>query len=287
MAKKEYQQTLAKFLSFKLNREVLASENIDDEILLTITPDDIVRFMNLKAYHTETPGEEHHPKYARSGSLYGVKKQLSFFMPRKNISWDNVNKTGNPTRSMQVNEMISRVKKSEVRKQGAESQARRELTFEEFLEVLDIVRHDDTMGELLKYKLGSLLTWQWSMVGRIDDMMRLQFSNFSANNQYPFCGMNRMTWSKNIMEERDTANQIVFGSGDERMCALLNLAVYLEVYSKHNGINDDIAPFGNNFVYGSDDKNGSAHQQVRKTLKDHVWGNNLMLFYFANQYLKI
>ena len=67
------------------------------------------------------------------------------------------------------------------------------------------------------------------MVGRIDDMMRLQFSNFSANNQYPFCGMNRMTWSKNIMEERDTANQIVFGSGDERMCALLNLAVYLEV----------------------------------------------------------
>ena len=60
----------------------------------------------LKAYGTENPGETDCPTSARSGSLYGIKKMISSFMPLRYIAWDNVRREGNPTRSTAVNEMI-------------------------------------------------------------------------------------------------------------------------------------------------------------------------------------
>ncbi|KAG2759892.1 hypothetical protein Pcac1_g28134 [Phytophthora cactorum] len=76
--------------------------------------------------------------------------------------------------------------------------------------------------------VGSVLSLQWHIMARIDDMMKLQFGNFSPNMEYASTLLFQMRWSKNIQEERDAPEQIVVGSMDPKMCALLNLAVYIE-----------------------------------------------------------
>lgn len=72
----------------------------------------------------------------------------------------------------------------------------------------------------MRYMVGSVLTLQWNVVASIDDMMKLKFSDFVPNIQNPMTLLCRMRWSKNIAEERDAPEQIVFGSMDPRMCVL-------------------------------------------------------------------
>ncbi|KAG1698399.1 hypothetical protein DVH05_014941, partial [Phytophthora capsici] len=79
-----------------------------------------------------------------------------------------------------------------------------------------------------RFLVGSVLTLQWHICARIDDMMKLQFSNFSPNLQYPSTLLFKTRWSKNIREERDAPEQIIVGSMDPKMCALLNRVVCIE-----------------------------------------------------------
>jgi hypothetical protein len=39
-----------------------------------------------------------------------------------------------------------------------------------------------------------------------------------------------MSWSKNVLEERDGPDQFVIGAMDTRYCILLSLGIYLEVW---------------------------------------------------------
>ena len=73
------------------------------------------------------------------------------------------------------------------------------------------------------------------------------------------------------MEERDTANQTVFGSGDERICPLLNLAVYLEVMAHESGDVEALSDLG--WLYG-DGTAENMHRQIRRILKK-IWGTSL------------
>ncbi|ETP55263.1 hypothetical protein F442_00174 [Phytophthora nicotianae P10297] len=167
------------------------------------------------------------PVHRRSSTLEFTKKALSSFMPRVHTSWDPVTERGNPTRSDAVNKLIKKVKKFEVRREGADSQARRAVEFNEFLNLLQLIRAQ-WKSDVSAYMVSSVLTLQWHICARIDDMMKLQFSNFSPNTQYPSTLLLQMRWSKNINEERDAPEQIVIGSMDPKMCALLSLAVYIE-----------------------------------------------------------
>ncbi|KAG3062624.1 hypothetical protein PC122_g19201 [Phytophthora cactorum] len=67
-----------------------------------------------------------------------------------------------------------------------------------------------------------------------------------------------MRWSKNIQEERDAPEQIVAGSMDPKMRAILNLAVYIE--SPTNVTSSEV-------LYGNL-KNGD--RAVRRFLADMV-----------------
>ena len=55
----------------------------ENEHLLTLTPEDIVSYFNLKVYGTPNPDEEACPRYGRSSSLCFYKKSISYFMPNK------------------------------------------------------------------------------------------------------------------------------------------------------------------------------------------------------------
>ena len=59
-------------------------------------------------------------------------------------------------------------------------------------------------------------------------MMKLRVNDITANLEHPESICVQMRWSKNITEERESPRQIVLGSLDERMCVLLNLAIFIE-----------------------------------------------------------
>ena len=86
-----------------------------NEDLFTITPEQVARYMCLKAYGNESPNlSTEMPTAGRSSSLEFAKKAISFFMPSRLLPWNEQTQSGNPTKSVQVNDLIKTVKKSEV-----------------------------------------------------------------------------------------------------------------------------------------------------------------------------
>ena len=100
----------------------------------------MLRWMNLKAFGTPNPENDVNLTECRSSSLEYWKKAISLFMPNRLIVWVSGCKEGNPTRSIiEVNNLIKRVKKQEVRKQGRPSKAKRSLTVEEWKTMKNII----------------------------------------------------------------------------------------------------------------------------------------------------
>jgi hypothetical protein len=217
-----YDAELIRFMRF-LGEECERATDVTTDRLLQTTPTDICRYMNQKAYGTTSPDISEVPTGARSNTLKAIKKKLSKFMPRRNQVWDEVRGEGNPTRALAVNDLIKRVMKAEVRHQGKPSQARRPITIDEFTSILRLCKVKDL------HRLSSVLTLQWHLIGRVDDMMKLRRKDISSNLEHKFALTVQMRWSKNITEERESPRQIVLGSYDERMCVLLHLAIHLEL----------------------------------------------------------
>ncbi|EEY68656.1 uncharacterized protein PITG_18596 [Phytophthora infestans T30-4] len=236
-----YKPELMRFMAFTNGVAYSSDYVFTMSELLNITPEHVCRWMNQQAYGDPEPDESMKPIHRRSSTLEFAKKAISSFMTRINTTWDPVNKRGNPTRSDAVNKLIKKVKKFEVRREGAESKARRAVEFAEFLNLLLLVRarwkSDDS-----SYLVSSVLKLQWHICARIDDMMKLQFANLSPNTQYPSTLLLQMRWSKNIHEERDAPEQIIIDSLDPKMCVLLNLAVFIESTS---------SVMSSEFVYGN------------------------------------
>ena len=102
---------------------------ISRERLETITPADLMRYFNKITFDDEDPDDDTSPT-VRSSLLEFYKKALSFYMPNRMMVWNEISNCGNPTRCTLINDMIKRVKKMEVRKQGVPSRARRPMTHE-------------------------------------------------------------------------------------------------------------------------------------------------------------
>ena len=60
------------------------------------------------------PSADDTPIHARSSTLEFAKKAISSFQPNHLIPWNEQSRTGNPTRSPLVNDLIKRIKKKEV-----------------------------------------------------------------------------------------------------------------------------------------------------------------------------
>ena len=134
----DYRRVMARFMSWKHGKPVSCGANgltftagdaypanhtFTTEQMLEITPEDIRKWMCLMAYHTENPSREDCPIYATKKSLDYTKKALSYFMVHSGVSWNNVTRVGNPTRSKQVNSLLNHIKKMEKSDQGKASNA--------------------------------------------------------------------------------------------------------------------------------------------------------------------
>ena len=153
-------------------------------------------------------------------------------MPRKNMKWDPVTLTGNPTMSCEVNDLIRYVERAEVQGWGAPDQSRRALEWSEFINVLLCIRTFFATGtgatRALIYPLLAILTLQWQLIGRIDDVMQLEKSCIARCYAYDFALTAQIKVSKTTKKKQDSRTQIIFGAMEPLVCPLLNLAVFLE-----------------------------------------------------------
>ena len=141
----KYKCILASFMSF-LHNCAVGSEYPRDhvhaiEVLAAVTPNDVLRYLNLKTFGTTEPAGDANPISARASSLAMDKKAISYFMPNRDV-WSVTRTEGNPTRSVLVNALIKRVKKKEARKQGVDSQTRRPMLGQEFVVLHDLLNRN-------------------------------------------------------------------------------------------------------------------------------------------------
>ena len=124
--------------------------------------------------------------------------------------WNVQTNSGNPTRSILVNEVFKALKKAEVRKQGKPSQARIPMTADHYyrrsINYMQSTRslEDDEHG-FIKYMLAaSLFRFQFHMIARVDDTSQALLENIKAHPNNNFLLTSRLNWStKNVHEERD------------------------------------------------------------------------------------
>jgi hypothetical protein len=140
---------------------------------------------------------------------------------------------GNPTHSIEINNLIKRVKKKEVRKQGVASQTQRAITELEY-RTLHTIFCDVSNSMLWRYGMSAMINFQFHVIGRIDDTTPVLDDHLRVHNSFPNCLKTKLNWSKNVEDERDAPWQIVMGSMDTMYCVLVSMAVWMEMSMRAN-----------------------------------------------------
>jgi hypothetical protein len=215
--------------------------------LLELTPEVIKRWLARMAYGKEdyVVGVDM-PRLMRSSTLKQAKKAVSFFMPHNKPAW--CNGQGNPTKDSSVSGVISDVLKSEVRRQGVPSKAKRPLRELEFRKTNEMLRKQ--VDWVRRYKYPAMTLWQYHLIGRVDDTAHFEVSDPRGHDLYDFSLKTRVRWSKNVMDERSCPDQILLGAYDDEFCIFIMLSIYLESFLEQHPNpkylfcvqNDDDAP---------------------------------------------
>jgi hypothetical protein len=195
--------------------------------LLELTPQVICRWFSKMAYGKEVyvVGVDK-PVCARHTTLQQAKKGISFFMPNNLPSW--CNGQGNPTKDASVLGVISDVKKSECRREGVPSNAKRPLRELEFRKTNQLLRKEK--GWVHQYKYPAMTLWQYHLIGRVDDTAHFQVGDPRGHDVYDFAIKTKVRWSKNVQDERLCPDQILLGAYDDEFCIFIMLSIYLESF---------------------------------------------------------
>ena len=152
-------------------------------------------------------------------------------MPNRLMSWNVIGGQGNHTRSIDVNNIIAKVKKNEVRKQGKPLQARCSIELEDLEEAQKIIIEEYGKDDIVRrYGIPCLVIFQFHFISRIEDSTEFLISNLSLNPDFYFTFRGRLNWSKNVREEREAPNQILIGAMNSLYFFLLKIAVYMEMF---------------------------------------------------------
>ena len=234
----KYKRALCRFMSFKdgLPAGQVYPSTIEFSVdqLLSIKPIEIARWMRKMAYGTPDPGPDDHPTYLRSGSLENYKKAISFFMPNKNSPWilsPGGAGAGNPTRSADVLGVIDQIKLAEVRKRGRESRTKRDMKRAEYRKTLELLRYPcvGTNNFDLASHITAMMKLQFHIIGRTDDICHIETEDLRSHSKFPDIALQmKVSWSKNVRDERHCPDQLLLGAEDSDFCVLTALACYLE-----------------------------------------------------------
>jgi hypothetical protein len=246
------------------------------EVLGLLTPDDISRWMCYRCFGNPEPGNDDLPCQVRSTTLEVYKKALSWYMPNNMSSWNYINKCGNPTKSKELRNLIKYVKQREVRKQGKEPCTKRALTEAEFRAILLFFKSTETFQ--YKYRYYTMILYQYYLIARCDDVGHFMIKDLHGHTDLRFSDFalqTKVSWSKNVYEERDCPDQIFFGSFDSQYCLLLSMSIYLEIWLGDNTVNTN-----KRFLFG--DGNDNAADDVRTVTRIKYNYSNVLRKYFVD-----
>jgi hypothetical protein len=268
----KYRPHMIQFMNFFHNRtDYDKDSNWSVDVLASIRPEDIVNHFSVYAFGTVAPTAKTKAT-RRVDTVEYKKKAISFFMVNKTTKWNEIQLTGNPTMSPHVAEFMKFIKKQQVRRRGAKSRKCRAMTVEEFilmLKKLNAFRNERNPRQTIEHRfmIPALLKVQFHLVGRVDDMFHFLEEDLKVHPEFPFALQAQFHWSKNIMDERQTPNQIVLGSMDPNFCVLLALAIFLETWYKHD------YGLSNQFLFGSgtDDSADNNKRAASRFLQNKIW----------------
>ena len=197
----QYRPHLRALMSHKDGVDYGADAEFTRAQILEIRPRHIVRWMCRGAYGTEEPTDNDRPVNRRSSGLQFQKKAVSYFMPNRNAKWNVETETGNPTMSVAVNDLIKVVKKSEVRKQGKKSNAKRDMKRSEFRMSLRLLeRYVRSFHQ--RHKVPCMKKLQFHIIGRADDISNICTEDVREHEVFKdFAAQTAVAWSKNVLEE--------------------------------------------------------------------------------------
>lgn len=266
-----YQANLVAFLSYLDGCRHPQDATFTPERLRQITPKDVERFLNFKAYGVEVPTQDDHPTSSRSTTLQFAKKAISFFMPDKIHPWDHVNRFGNPTRSPIIGQVIKKVRKAEVRGLGADRRDCRDFTPGEMTFIQTNFRENPTNGNVTKYGVPAFVNFEIHLLTRTDCSSQLQTSKLTTHREYPELAlMTKLSWSKNVANENEAPWQIILGQMDPLYCVFVGLAIWFEFYfSTVDGGSPYVFDFSGDFdiPQGGDKSNEFVQKQIKKVIK--------------------
>ena len=230
--------------------------------LSQLTPQDVVQYMSFSAYESATPGPEDRPLNWRSDTAEFAKKAISHFMPNTG-PWTQAGH-GNPTRSRQVQQFISNMKRQQVRQLGRASSVKRDMTMAEFKLAAQMLEEQDDWN---CNRWLQAIRMQFHMIGRGDDVHHMKTKSLHVHPKFDFALETSMSWSKNVLEERDCPPQIMLGAANPVVCIILSLAIYLEERFSRFGLNSV-------YLYTEDVGDSAPKNAVKsysKTIREKVF----------------
>ena len=234
---RDYKRILDNLMSsvhrLEVGQEYPYTREYTDDEKRQITPKELVRWLNMRTFGSPNPEPNVTIRpLVRANTLAFWKKAISFHMPDRLIPWRSGSNDGNPTRSVEMNDFIKRVKKLEARKQGAESQTRRPLLDTEFRRLHEVFKSnaapDHHSSIIWRYGMPALINVQFHLIARIDDATQLVLEHIRVHDNFENALKTRLNWSKNVQDERDAPWQVVLGSMDAMFCVFISLGLWLE-----------------------------------------------------------
>ena len=114
---KAYKRVLDSLMSsvhrLEVGQEYSFEREYTDDEKRQVTPAEMVRWLNVRTFGVPNPGSEESIRLlvVRAHTLALWKKAISFHMPDRLHGWRSGSNDGNPTKSVEVNDFIKRVKK--------------------------------------------------------------------------------------------------------------------------------------------------------------------------------
>ena len=225
--RQRYKAVLTSFVSYVHQKKYKTSHEFTEEHLRDITHEQVLQYFHFKCFgHPDPIFNETLKLRYRTNTVHYWKKALSYFL------------TNQQTKSGEMNKLIGMLGQMQVRKKGRPSQARDALLdhgFQHLIEVLKQDRDDDkkkglSRTNIRKYGVPAMLCFQFAMIGRLDDCTQMLLENLQVHDRFPSYALQaRMSWSKNVRDERGAPFQMLVGSMLTVYCVLVNVALWLEI----------------------------------------------------------
>ena len=236
---RDYKRILDNLMSsvhrLEVGQEYPYTREYTDDEKRQITPTELVRWLNMRTFGSTDPEPNATIRpLVRANTLAFWKKAISFHMPDRLHPWRTGSSDGNPTRSVEMNDFIKRVKKLEARKQGAESQTRRPLLDSEFRRLHEVFKSTENSSVVWRFGMPALINMQFHLIARIDDATQMVLEHVRVHDNFENALKTRLNWSKNVQDERDAPWQVVLGSMNAVFCVFISLGLWLESNLKSN-----------------------------------------------------